>query len=79
MAALFAAHAGLALGRAQREDQLRTALASRQLIGQAVGIIMERYRMDETRAFDYLARVSSHGNIKLREVAREVVDQHLRA
>jgi GAF domain-containing protein len=75
LAELFAAHAAVALGRAQREDQLRTALTSRQLIGQAVGIVMERYGMDETRAFDYLARVSSHSNVKLRDVAQEVVDQ----
>ncbi|WP_036226886.1 GAF and ANTAR domain-containing protein [Marmoricola sp. URHB0036] len=75
LAELFAAHAAVTLGRAQREDQLRTALTSRQLIGQAVGIVMERYGMDETRAFDYLARVSSHSNIKLRDVAQEVVDQ----
>ena len=75
LAELFAAHAAVTLGRAQREDQLRTALTSRQLIGQAVGIVMERYGMDETRAFDYLARVSSHSNVKLRDVAQEVVDQ----
>jgi GAF domain-containing protein len=75
MAELFAAHAALALGHARRESRLHTGMISRQLIGQAVGIIMERYCLDEERAFDYLARVSSHGNIKLRDVAREVVDR----
>jgi GAF domain-containing protein len=75
LAELFAAHAALALGHAQREDQLHTGMISRQTIGQAVGIIMERYSLNEGRAFDYLARVSSHGNIKIRDVAQEVVDQ----
>ena len=43
MAELFAAHAAIALGHAQHADHLHTGLISRQVIGQAVGIIMERY------------------------------------
>lgn len=74
-AELFATHAALALGHARLEGQLREAMESRQLIGQATGILMERYQLDEKRAFDYLIRVSSHSNTKLRVVAREVVDQ----
>jgi GAF domain-containing protein len=74
VAELFAAHAAIALGHAQHADHLHTGLISRQVIGQAVGIIMERYSLNEGRAFDYLARVSSHGNIKIRDVAQEVVD-----
>jgi GAF domain-containing protein len=73
MAEVFAAHAALTLGRAQREDQLHHAIVTRQLIGQATGIIMERHNLTEARAFDYLIRVSSHSNMKLREVAKEVV------
>jgi GAF domain-containing protein len=78
LAELFAAHAALALGRIRREEDLNTALASRKLIGQAIGIVMERYQMDEDRAFGYLARVSQHGNVKLRDVARELVEQRNR-
>jgi AmiR/NasT family two-component response regulator len=37
---------------------------------------MERYDMDEDRAFAFLVRASSHANIKLRVVAQELVDQH---
>lgn len=74
MAELFAAHATVALGRAQREENLHNAIASRQLIGQATGIVMERYSMNEMRAFDYLLRVSSLSNVKLRTLAREIVD-----
>jgi GAF domain-containing protein len=75
VAELFATHAALALGRARREQSLNEGLASRKLIGQAIGIVMERYELDEDRAFGYLVRVSQHGNVKLRAVAQELVDQ----
>ncbi|WP_457206134.1 GAF and ANTAR domain-containing protein [Nocardioides sp. P5_C9_2] len=74
-AELFAAHAALALGRARREAQLHEALDSRKVIGQAIGLVMERYAIDEDRAFGFLVRASSTGNVKLRDVAREVVDR----
>lgn len=72
-AELFATHAALALGRARREDDLNAALANRKVIGQAIGILMERYHLNEDRAFQYLVRVSQHSNIKVRDVAQEVV------
>jgi GAF domain-containing protein len=72
-AELFAAQASIALGRTRREEDLNTALQTRKVIGQSIGILMERHGIDEDRAFAYLARVSSHTNIKLREVAAEVV------
>lgn len=75
LAELFAAHAALALGRARHEGGLNTALHTRKVIGQALGIIMERYQLDEDRAFQFLVRVSSHGNVKLRDVAQELVDE----
>ncbi|MGI8899918.1 MAG: GAF and ANTAR domain-containing protein [Nocardioides sp.] len=77
LAELFATHAALALGRARIEDELTTALNTRGLIGQALGLLMARYHMDNERAFQYLVRVSSHSNMKLRDVAAEVVEQHL--
>lgn len=74
LAELFAAHAAIALGHARHEHQLKESVASRQAIGTAVGIIMERYRISESRAFQFLVRASSTSNIKLREIAQEVVD-----
>jgi GAF domain-containing protein len=74
MAELFAAHASLALGHARREEHLSTALLTRKVIGQAIGILMERHELDEDGAFAYLTRVSSHTNVKLRAVAQEIVD-----
>ncbi|WP_370291616.1 GAF and ANTAR domain-containing protein [Nocardioides sp.] len=73
LAELFAAHASIALGRARFEHQLRESVASRQVIGTAVGILMERYRIPEDRAFQFLVRTSSTSNIKLREIAQELV------
>ncbi len=73
VAELFAVHAALALGRARRESQLSEALATRKVIGQAIGLVMARYRISEERAFQFLVRASSTSNTKLREIAREVV------
>ena len=70
---LFAAHAALAMGKARAIDQLQEGLRSRQRIGVAVGILMHRYSMPEESAFAFLVRASSHGNVKLRDVASEVV------
>lgn len=72
-ARLFATHAAIILGHAQQEDQLNQALQSRKVIGQALGILMERYRIDADQAFQFLMRASSTSNIKLRDVADEVV------
>jgi GAF domain-containing protein len=75
LARLFGAHAAIALGHVQEREHLNEALHSRKVIGQAIGILMERYQMDEDRAFAFLVRASSHGNVKLRQVAQELVDE----
>ncbi|MBM7515924.1 GAF and ANTAR domain-containing protein [Nocardioides nitrophenolicus] len=74
LAELFAAHASIALGRARHEHQLNESVTTRQAIGTAIGIVMERYRIPEDRAFQFLVRASSTGNVKLRTIAQEVVD-----
>jgi GAF domain-containing protein len=73
IAELFATHAAIALGRAQQEHGLNEALMTRKLIGQAIGIIMERYGIDDDRAFHFLIRASNTSNTKLRALAEEVV------
>lgn len=70
---LFAAHAAIALRGAQREDELQGALRSRDVIGMAKGILMERYEIGEDRAFEMLIRASQTTHIKLREVADYLV------
>lgn len=67
---LFASHAAIALGEAQHVAQLHQALASRDLIGQAKGILMERFQVDPARAFGLLVESSQQTNMKVVEVAR---------
>jgi GAF domain-containing protein len=71
LGALFSHQAAVAIGYAQEVSDLRQAVATRQQIGQAVGIVMERYGLSEDRAFAFLARLSQDRNVKLREIARE--------
>jgi GAF domain-containing protein len=75
LARLFATHAAIALGHAHERQTLNEALQTRQVIGEAIGILMERYEMNEDRAFAFLIRASSHTNIKLRAVAQGLVDE----
>ena len=70
---LFASHAAVAYAGVRKEDQLARALASRDLIGQAKGILMERYKITGERAFLLLTRVSQNNNRKLHDVADELV------
>ena len=70
---LFAAHASVATSWARTEEQLREAVESRQRIGEAVGILMERGRLSSAQAFDELRRESQARNVKLRDVAERIV------
>lgn len=74
IAELLAAQASIALSHAQQAQQLQEAVATRQVIGQAVGIVMERYGISHHAAFEYLARESQVSNTKLRVLAQELVD-----
>lgn len=70
--AVFAAHGAVALSAALKQHQLEEALASRDVIGQAKGIIMARQGVTADQAFDILRRGSQRLNVKLREVAQRV-------
>lgn len=76
LADLFATHAALALGRALEINDLHQALRTREVIGQAVGLLMQRYGLDPDGAFGFLVRSSSHSNTKVREIARQLVERH---
>lgn len=69
----LAAHVGVALAAAQEVENLETALGSRTVIGQATGILMERFDLSADRAFSVLGRLSQQKNIKLRRLAEEIV------
>jgi hypothetical protein len=69
----LAAHIAIAVIAAQKLDQYETALDSRTVIAQACGMIMMRYDLDAAAAFALLTRVSSTQNIKMRDVAAEIL------
>lgn len=73
VALMFAAHAAVAYAAAQQKQRSDRSVATRQLIGRAEGILMERHRVTAEQAFAMLVRVSQHHNIKLREVAEQLV------
>jgi GAF domain-containing protein len=72
--AIFARHATLALEHSWNIEGLNVALDSRKLIGQAQGILMERYGLDADRAFEVLRRYSQDHNVKLRDVAGHLTE-----
>jgi GAF domain-containing protein len=81
IASLFAGQAAIVIANSVAysssqtvNQQLRDALASREVIGQAKGILMERERCSADEAFGFLRGVSQRTNRKLRDVAQDVVD-----
>jgi GAF domain-containing protein len=71
---IFAAHAAVALSAARQQEQLEQAIQTRDLIGQAKGILMARQHVSADEAFEMLRRGSQRLNLKLREVARQVAE-----
>ncbi|GAA4078944.1 GAF and ANTAR domain-containing protein [Nonomuraea soli] len=71
---LFAAHAAVAMAGAQQLANLSGAVAMRDVIGQAKGILMERFRLTSEQAFVLLVRVSKETNTKLADIARHLAD-----
>ena len=72
--AMLATHAATALIAADRQIQFESALASRDLLGQAKGIMMERFNVDATRAFSLMTKLSQLSNTPVRVVAQHIVD-----
>ena len=70
----FATHAAIALANAELEVSLRKAIETRQEIGCATGILMERHRVSASDAFSMLVRASQRTNRKLREIAARVCE-----
>lgn len=69
----IAAHIAVAVAAAQNIEQYENALDSRTIIAQACGLVMERYNIDSIRAFALLTRLSSTQNVKLRDLAAELI------
>lgn len=73
LAAVFAAHATLALANLREMRSLTAMAGSRDVIGQAKGIVMERHKLTADDAFAVLVRASQRGNIKLRAVCQHLI------
>ncbi|MFT5222216.1 MAG: GAF domain-containing protein [Glaciecola sp.] len=72
LGALFASHCSTILAAAIKHEGLLAALESRDVIGQAKGILMERHRLTSAEAFEILSDRSQELNRKLRDVADAV-------
>jgi len=70
---IFGRLAGVALRQIERRTNLEQALTTRDLIGRAQGIIMERYDLTSDQAMDYLRRSSQDAQEKIHQIARRLV------
>ncbi|MEV0798267.1 GAF and ANTAR domain-containing protein [Kribbella sp. NPDC050281] len=70
---ILARHASVAVATARRQENLAQAIDARKLVGQAMGILMERYGLDGDRAFEVLKRYSQDNRTKLRDVAQHLI------
>ena len=78
-AAVLAAFASVALIAASHQEQARTlrdGLTSNREIGKAIGLMMAFHKVDDEQAFTILRKASQHLNLKLSEVAGQIVDHH---
>jgi GAF domain-containing protein len=73
IAHILARHASVAVAAARRVANLTAAVDARKIVGEAMGILMERYSLDEDRAFQVLRRYSQNTGRKLRDVALELI------
>jgi GAF domain-containing protein len=71
---VLAAHAAAAILARRQAEQLESAVSTRDRIGQAKGMIMERYSVDDVQAFEMLRRLSQESNTRLIDIARQVID-----
>lgn len=71
--ALLARHAAVAVADARRASTLREAVQARHRVGLAQGILMERLGLDDEQSFGVLRRYSRDNNIKLSEIAQEII------
>ncbi|GAA4604544.1 GAF domain-containing protein [Actinoplanes octamycinicus] len=74
VATLFAVHAAVAMSSAQHQEQLGQAVQVRDTVGQAKGILMERFGLTADQAFGLLVRTSQHCERPLLQVARELAE-----
>ena len=70
---LFARHSATALAYAAEYDDRETDVVERRAVGQALGIVMERYTLAEAQAFALLQQTAERRAVSVRLVAQELV------
>jgi hypothetical protein len=70
---LFAHHSATALAYAAEYHDRETTVAARRAVGQALGIVMERYKLSEANAFAMLQQTAEHRAVSVRLIAQELV------
>jgi GAF domain-containing protein len=75
VAEILARHASMALDSSLKQDVLRRAVDTRNVVGQAQGILMERYDLDADEAFSLLRRYAAQSGARLTAVARRLIDR----
>jgi hypothetical protein len=76
MLAAFASVTLAALDRGEEASTLRRGLESNREIGKAIGLLMAMHKIDDEQAFSMLSKVSQEMNIKVAEVANQVIQHH---
>jgi hypothetical protein len=76
---LFLDFAGLVMNSLDRAENLEAALESREVIAQAQGILRERFSLTPAQGMSALRRYSQQSHVKVRDVARAIVDEPSRA
>lgn len=71
---MLATHAAVALQAIIKKEQFESALASRDMIGQAKGMIMERFSIDAVQAFDLLRTLSQDTNTPVAQIAAQLIE-----
>jgi GAF domain-containing protein len=74
----LAAHVAVALVAAQERETMESALITRTTIGQAEGMLMQHLGIKPDQAFSTLVRLSQTRNIKLHQVAADIVTHGIR-
>lgn len=72
LAILLSSLGAVVIDSARQQEELRAAIASRQVIGEAVGILRVQSNLTSNQAFEMLSRASQRTNVKLRELARQI-------
>jgi GAF domain-containing protein len=70
----IAAQAAVALGAMENHEAVQFGLVRRTVIGQATGIVMERYHLDQHQAFEVLRRISQESGRKVHDLAIDLVN-----